>query len=186
MRTCSRESSALIVIDFQDSFLAPIPNKERILERAKFLIEAANVLGIPIIATEQYATRMGGTTEAIAKKLGDLVKPIDKLCFSCFGSESFQTAIANSRATQMVITGIETHICVCQTAMDLLEAGHTVFVAADAVTGRIETAHQIAIDRMACEGCKITHTESVVYEWLKSADVAEFKAVLNLVKQYAT
>lgn len=185
MNTCSRTESVLVVVDLQDSFLAPISNRAEVLHRCKFLIEAANALQIPIVATEQYATRMGETNCEIIQVLGEAVPRIDKLCFSCAGSGAFQSEIRKIGKSQAVVIGIETHICVCQTTLDLLDGGFKTFVAADAVSGRLPDAHAVALNRLANAGAIVTHTESVVYEWLKSAEASEFKTVLQLVKKYA-
>ncbi|MDQ2985814.1 MAG: isochorismatase family protein [Armatimonadota bacterium] len=179
---CDRAASGLIVVDLQDSFLAPIPDRENVVQRSRFLIEIARLLSVPVIATEQYATRMGGTTEPIRKVLGD-APSLDKMCFSSCRNEGFWSAWEALGRSQAVLVGIETHICVNQTAQDLLERGYEVFVCEDATGARMD-AREGALKRLRHEGAVVTHTESVAYEWLVEAGTPQFKAALELVKRY--
>ncbi|HET6644593.1 MAG TPA: isochorismatase family protein [Fimbriimonadales bacterium] len=183
MPLCSREDSALVVVDLQDSFLAPISDKERILRRSAFLIEIAGLLGVPILATEQYAKRMGGTTELIAGLLGSSPQ-IDKMCFSSCRSDEFWKAWEQTGRRQAILVGIETHICVNQTAHDFLSRGFEVFVCADATGARMD-GHEIGIERIRAAGAIIPHTESVAYEWLGTAASDDFKKALEIIKRYA-
>ena len=180
---CEKDASCLIVVDLQDSFLAPIDDRERVVERSRFLAEVANTLEVPVLATEQYATRMGGTTAAISEVLGGS-KVFDKMCFSSCRNEDFWAAWEQLGRSQAVLVGIETHICVNQTAQDFLSRGFEVFVCEDA-TGARMNAHEMAIERLRDEGTVITHTESVAYEWLEAADSPDFKSVLEIVKRYS-
>ncbi len=180
---CSREQSALVVIDIQDSFLAPIKNRDRVISRSSFIIEIAKLLQIPILVTEQYATRMGGTNERIRALLGE-TRAWDKMCFSCFRSPEFREEFSSLWKKQAVVVGIETHVCVNQTVHDFLANSTTPFVCADAVAARLPDAHEIALQRMRGVGAVITHTESVAYEWLEQAGTDEFKAALEIIKRY--
>lgn len=181
----NRADSVLAVIDLQDSFLRPIHNRVRVIERSAFLIEIAKLLGIPVLATEQYASRMGETTERIADLLRSGPEPVDKLCFSSCSSEEFLHFLAGTRRSSVVIVGIETHICVNQTAHDLLSLGHRVFVCWDAVASRLcEEDDMRALDRMKQAGAIVCHSESIAYEWLERAGTEEFKAALGIVKRY--
>jgi len=181
---CQRSQSALIVVDLQDSFLAPIANNEAVLRRSRFLIEIARLLGVPVLATEQYATRMGRTSESIRAVLGDSAAT-DKLCFSSCRSDEFWNQWENLGKSQAVIVGIETHICVNQTAQDFLARGCDVFVCEDATGSRLD-AHEGALKRLRHEGAVVAHTESVAYEWLERADTPEFREALAIVKRYAS
>lgn len=172
--------SALVVIDVQPSFLGPIVGAEQVVARTRFLVESAHLLGVPVLATEQYATRMGPTEESIAALLGH--GAIDKMSFSCVGSPEFVAAWERTGRTQAVLCGIETPICVNQTAHHLLERGAEVVLAADAIGGRSEDAHRSALDRMARRGAILGHSESIVYEWMGSAEHPQFREVLRLVK----
>lgn len=181
MSKCRRDDSGLLVVDLQEKFLAPIVDKDAVLHRAKFLIESAQILGVPILATEQYATRMGSTVPEILELLGDAHR-VDKLCFSACGSDGLFDEFLNLGRKQVVIAGIETHICVTQSCLDLISNGFEVFLAADAVSCRIPMAHEVALKRLRHAGVVVTHSESVVYEWMHQAGTEEFKKVLDLVK----
>lgn len=180
---CERTASGLIVVDLQDSFLAPLDDRDNVLERSRFLIEVARLLQVPVIATEQYAERMGGTNASIREALGD-APSMDKLCFSSCRSDDFWNAWKALGKSQAVIVGIETHICVNQTAQDLLTRGYEVFVCEDA-TGSRMNAREGALKRLRHEGAVVTHTESVTYEWLGQAGTPEFKGALQIVKRYS-
>jgi nicotinamidase-related amidase len=178
----TREQSALVVVDVQQSFLDPVYEKERVVERSQFLIRCANVLGVPILATVQYAERMGGTIAAISELLPSSCPTTDKLCFSCFGAEEFARNLQTTGRKQVILCGIETHICVNQTAHDLLHAGYTVGIPFDAVSSRDKKNHKNALRRMEAAGAIIANTESVVYEWMYESGSAEFKDILKIVK----
>lgn len=170
--------SVLIVVDLQEKFLAPIVNSDVVVRRCKFMIEVANLLDVPVLATVQNSERMGGVISEIA----DLVPEADdKMRFSCCGSEEFMSNFRAHRRGQAVIVGIETHICVNQTAHDLMRTGSEVFVVADACAAR-GTGHEIGLPRLRQAGITIAHSESIVYEWLGTASHSKFREVLQIVK----
>jgi len=176
MSLCRLSDSILIVIDLQPTFLAPIPNAESVLARARFLIECASALQVPILATEQVPARMGGTDPSIVAALGPNPTIVAKTAFGACG------LIDLLGRQQVVIVGIETHICVNQTAQQLADQGLEVFVADDAVSCRSKDVHESALRRLRHTGIEVTHTESVVYEWLNDARHPQFRQVLELVK----
>lgn len=179
----SASRSILAVVDLQPSFLNGIVGGAGALARSTFLVECARLLEVPIVATEQYPMRMGGTEEALAAILDASGSPrIGKLRFACAGCEAFDEVLDASGRKQVVLCGIETHICVTQTALLLRERGFDVLVAADAVAARSVLAHDIGLARMRQSGVQITHTESVVYEWMQTANHERFRDVLKLVK----
>lgn len=180
-----RTDSALIVIDIQDTFLAPVEDRSRVIQRSRFLIEMANLLGVPILVTEQYPDRMGVTNAEILEVLPPGIARHGKLCFSSCGVESFQEEWERADKSQAVLVGIESHICVMQTAHDFLANEIEVFVCADAVSARTEQAHDVALKRLRHAGAVVTHTESVAYEWLKTAGSDEFKSALEIVRRYS-
>ena len=177
-----RSNSVLVVVDIQEPFLKPVHHRDEVVGRSRFLIQCARVLDVPILATLQYATKMGQMIPEIAEVLPESCVPVDKLCFSSFGAEEFARSLQETGRRQVVLCGIETHICVCQTAHDLLHAGYTVGVAFDAVSGRGKAAHKSALRRMEAAGAVIASSESVVYEWLYQSGTPEFKQVLQIVK----
>lgn len=180
-----RRESALIVVDIQDTFLAPIDDRSRVIQRSRFLIEIANLLGVPILVTEQYPERMGATNAEILEVLPPGTARHGKLCFSSCGVESFQEEWERADKSQAVLVGIESHICVMQTAHDFLANEIEVFICADAVSARTNEAHDIAMNRLRHAGAVVTHTESVAYEWLKTAGAGEFKSALEIIKRYS-
>ncbi|MEQ1821621.1 MAG: isochorismatase family protein [Fimbriimonadaceae bacterium] len=181
MLACS-EQTGLIVIDLQPSFLAAIHDSERVMRRAEFLVRVANLLAIPVFVTEQYPDRMGATHEALLRHLGAATIE-GKMVFSALGAPSLASWLEGK--TQIVLCGIETMICVNQTAQQLWELGHEVMIAADAVGGRSIQMHELGLSRLSLAGCEFAHSEAIVYEWMKTAEHPQFREVLKLVKEYA-
>lgn len=171
--------SVLLVIDVQPKFMNGMYDSDRVIERSLFMCRCARLLKCPIAATEQYPERMGGTESRIAELLTS--SPAPKMRFSSKGCLQVDNAFSGGRSTAILV-GIETHICVYQTAHDLLEAGLQVIVCADAVSARTGDRHDIGLKRLCEAGAVIAHTESVVYEWMRTADHPNFREVLKLVK----
>lgn len=182
----NREKGSLLVIDLQDSFLAPIRDRSRVLQRSCFLIETANLLGVPVLATEQNAEKMGGTNAQVLELLQNTAPRFDKLCFSSCQSEEFYQAWQRLNRSQVVIVGIESHICVLQTVADFRAKNVAVFLCVDAVSSRHPEYDTYAFNRMRDMGCIVTHTESIVYEWLQEAGTEQFRKLLPLIKKYAS
>jgi nicotinamidase-related amidase len=178
----STEDSGLIVIDLQPSFLAAIPNADSVVRRSEFLIRAATILGVPIFVTEQYPSRMGSTDERLMPFLGGATIE-GKMVFSALGAPSISAWV--ERKLQIVLCGIETMICVNQTAQQLWELGHEVIIAADAVGGRSLEMHELGLGRLRSSGCELAHSEAIVYEWMQTAEHPQFREVLKLVKNFA-
>lgn len=178
----SKEKSVLVVVDMQESFLAPIYQREEVERNVAFLMQAAKLLEVPVLATVQYASRMGGVMDSLKALLPDSVEVVDKLCFSCFGQEDFARQLQATGKRQVLLVGIETHICMMQTALDLLEAGYQVHVPWDATSSRGEQDARYGLERMRAAGVSITSVESALYEWLYEAGTDAFKQVLPLVK----
>jgi nicotinamidase-related amidase len=149
-----RADSLLVVVDMQEPFLAAIHGREPLTANVSLLVQAARTLGVPMVATVQYVQRMGGVVPAIAEVLPTGYFPLDKLCFSCAGNEDFTRVLKESGRRQIVLCGVETHICVSQTAHDLLHSGYQVHVAADAVSSRTLEKHKLGMERIRDVGCK--------------------------------
>lgn len=184
--TVTQADSVLAVIDMQDSFLAPIDQTEKVVARCAFLVEIASLLDVPIVVTEQYRQRMGETTDAIRRLLPPTVVRRDKLCFSSYRASGFVDDLVALGRKDIVIVGIESHICVTQTALDLHYAGYRVYVCEDATAARPSDAHGIAMRRLRHAGITVTHSESVAYEWLDTAGTETFRRALEIVKRYST
>ena len=173
--------SVLIVVDVQPAFLRGIHESERVLARATFLARAAEALGVPVLATEQNPDRMGGTHPELAPHVG---APFPKMTFSCIGCEDLVSAMEFTGRRQAVLVGIESHICVGQTAQDLLALGYEVAVCPDGVSAGSLEAHKLGMERMRDAGVVPVHTEAVAYEWMGTAEHGAFRQVLELVKRY--
>lgn len=174
--------SVLVVVDMQEPFLRNLSERERVIRNCRLLIQSANVLKMPVIATLQYAQKMGGIIPEIAEVLPEGCEPIDKMCFSCYVSEPFRAVLMATGRTQVVICGVESHICVTQTALDARSAGFQVHVPEDAVNSRSPENWQIAMRRLRHADVVVTCAESVIYEWLVQAGTEEFRQILPLVK----
>jgi nicotinamidase-related amidase len=179
----SRERSVLIVIDMQEPFLSAIKVRDIIERNIAFLIQAAKLLDVPILATLQNRERLGEVIPALQSLLPEQSVPIDKLCFSCMGAVPFTKAVREAARQQVVLTGIEAHICVMQTALDMLKAGYQVHVPYDAVASRGKPEWKYALLRLHQAGVIITSVESVTYEWLYQAGTDEFRQLLPLIKE---
>ncbi|MDQ2798787.1 MAG: isochorismatase family protein [Armatimonadota bacterium] len=177
-----RDDTVLVVVDMQEPFLRGIYERDRLTARVQMLVEAANILDVPILTTTQYAARMGPFVPEIASLLPAESSSIDKLAFSCAGSEAFLTALKDQNRTQVLLCGVETHICVGQTALDLSARGWQTHVAADAVSARSLETHKLGMERMRDSGVLPCAAEAAVYELLREAGTLEFKAILSLVK----
>lgn len=174
---------ALIVIDIQEKLLPPIFRKEQLVRNAQLLIRLAGILKIPTLMSTQYPKGLGNTVPEIASLLPD-VQPLEKVVFSCFGSDVFCSALKRvpGNRNTVLLCGMETHICVAQTALAALREGYLVHVAADAVSSRTELNWQIGLDRMRAAGAVISSTEMIIYEALGSSETAEFKDMLKHLK----
>jgi nicotinamidase-related amidase len=175
-----RGNAALLVIDVQDRINAVMADQSH-LPRIEVLVEACRALEVPVLASEQYPQGLGPTVESLATILGDT--PPGKLTFSCARDEGLRKAIENSRCNQFIVTGIETHVCVQQTAIDLINNGFEVHVPHDAVNSRRPADKEWALHRIAAAGATITTTESAIFELLERCDTNDFKTVAKLIKK---
>jgi nicotinamidase-related amidase len=171
-------TSLLCVVDVQEKLLAVMPRGEQVVSRCLRLAEAASLLAVPTMLTEQYPQGLGSTAPVLAAKLP---APLEKMSFSCCGCEPFRAAIP-STTEAVVLCGLETHVCIAQTALDLLAEGHTVFLAVDALAARHDIDHDTALRRLEAAGTILTTTEAILFEWCRTADHARFQAVRKLVR----
>jgi nicotinamidase-related amidase len=182
-RPLDPDRCALIVIDVQEKLLPPIFEKERLVRNAQLLIRLARILKMPTLMSTQYSKGLGNTIPEIASMLAD-VEPLEKTAFSCFGSDVFCSALKRvpGNRNTVLLCGMETHICVAQTALAALREGYLVHVAADAVSSRTELNWKIGLDRMRAAGAVISSTEMMIYEALRSSGTSEFKDMLKHLK----
>ena len=154
---------------------------ERNIER---LIRGAHVLGVPVLVTEQYVKGLGATVEPVRRALEETggYRPIEKQCFSAQGCDAFAAQLAALDRRQVLLAGVETHVCVYQTARDLLAAGRSLWVVADAVSSRTPRNRDIALQRITSDGASLSSTEMALFELLGAAGTEEFRAISHLVK----
>ncbi len=176
-----RNNTALLIIDIQDRILNVVNNKERVIENTLKLVKGFKAMELPVFFTEQYPKGLGTTTKVILDELTDYTA-IQKMSFSCFGAENLFDTFLNNEIGQIVICGIESHVCVQQTVLDLLENNFQVIVAADAVSSRREFDFEIALQRMRTNGAEITTSESILFELLEICGTDLFKSVAKIIK----
>lgn len=176
----SRDESALLVIDLQERLLAAQPDAKRIVWNTRRLLDGAKALGVVFAATEQVPDKLGTTVPELA---GRLFAPFAKQDFSAGACEELLAAWRERGVRHVVLAGIETHVCVAQTAMDLVAAGFEPQVAVDAVGSRYEIDHRTALRRFESQAITLTTTEAVLFEWCESAEHPKFKAISALAKE---
>ena len=177
----SVDNSVLLVIDVQEKLFRAIHQKEQLMDNLQRLIKGIKILEIPILLTEQYPQGLGSTIPEIAQLLPD-IRPLPKICFSCCGDEAFLQAFKKLNRKQVLIAGIESHVCVYQTAADLLTAGYEVYAVSDTISSRNEQNSDIGLKMMTQLGAKITSTEAALFELLKVAKGDKFKAISQIVR----
>jgi nicotinamidase-related amidase len=177
----TRARAGLVVVDIQERLVPAIFEKERVVQNALRLVQGAAILQVPIFATEQYRKGLGLTVPEVSAAIPGFA-PMEKLAFSACGASGFVPALESKQVSDAVLCGIEAHVCVTQTCLDLLDKGFRVFVAADAVSSRTPENYRIGLERMRAAGAVIVSTEMVLFELLGRAGTAEFKQVLTLVK----
>ena len=175
------EKTALLIIDIQERILPVIKNHQFVVENTIKLIKGFKVLSLPIYYTEQYPKGLGSTVSSITEVLGDL-KPFDKMSFSCSGAGSLFEEFKSKNLSQIVVCGIESHVCVQQTVLDLIENNLQVNLAADAVSSRKEIDYKTALERMRHHGAEVTTAESVLFEILNVCGTPQFKEISRIVK----
>ena len=173
MRTLERDRAALVVVDVQEAFRPAVQGFDEVVENTRRLMEGAKILGVPVVVTEQYPKGLGHTARELGK-----VEAIEKSCFSAARAEGFDL---NGR-DQALVCGIETHVCVSQTAHDLIERGVEVHVARDAVTSRSTENKHVGLHKMEASGAIVTSVETALFELLGAAGTDEFKQVQGLIK----
>jgi nicotinamidase-related amidase len=172
--------TGLLVVDAQEKLLEVVPRRAEIVWNIRRLLDAAKVLGVATAATEQYPDRLSATVPELKQRLGKIP---DKLCFSAGVCGSIFERLRNDGLYRVLVTGIETHVCVMQTSLDLVADGWMVYVAVDAVGSRRDVDHKTALRRMEAAGVVVTSTEAAMFEWCRIAGTAEFKQISALAKE---
>ena len=177
----SRERAALAVIDMQDAFRSVIPDFSEVAERIGKAVQGAQLLEIPVIVTEQYPQGLKHTAAEITPHLR-AERPIEKLCFSSCGADDFNARLISLNVKQVLVCGIEAHICVAQTTLDLLSRGFEVHLLVDCITSRNPENKKIALARLTQAGAVQSNLEMALFEMMRTADSPQFKAVQKLIK----
>jgi isochorismate hydrolase len=177
------DRACVLVIDLQAKLLPAIVDQQRVIASAAKLLDGAAVFGLPVLATEQYPKGLGKTDALVSGRLTRIAAPIlEKPTFSACGGKLARQALLDLDRPQIILTGIETHVCVLQTALDLRMIDYDVFVCADAVGSRSATDHQVALDRMRHDGVIVSTVEAVLFELCGRCDSPKFKAMLEVIK----
>jgi nicotinamidase-related amidase len=174
--------SALVIVDLQEAFRRTIFEFDRIVARTAIVARAAKLLGVPVIVTEQNRAKLGTTVAEIRAVLPEGSELIDKMAFSCCGAAGFGQQLDQTRARQVMVTGIEAHVCVSQTVHDLLAAGLQVHVLRDCVSSRTERSREIGFEKMTRAGALPSTSEMALFELMVDANHEQFRAIQKLIK----
>ena len=177
----NQNDCCLVIVDVQGKLAQLMHDKDTLFKNIRILIQSAKILNIPILWCQQVPAALGPTIPQIAELLTDN-QPINKSCFSCCGCDEFIGKLEKLGRKQILLSGLETHVCVYQTALDLIKRGYSVDCVADAVSSRTPENKQIGLQRIIAEGAKLTSTELALFEILKSAEHPNFKQIAKLVK----
>ena len=175
------ENCCLVVVDVQGKLAQLMWEKEKLFRNIGILVKAAKILGIPILWCQQVPDSLGPTVSEIAELL-EGVEPVNKSAFSCCGDEQFNRRLEELGRQQVILCGIETHVCIYQTAADLLSKGFAVEVISDAVSSRTAENRQVGLERMAVDGANLSSVEMALFELLKDAKHPKFRQIAKLVK----
>lgn len=184
-----RGDAVLVIVDEQDRLAAVMDRRDAVVSASIRLVRTATLVGVPIVVTRQYPKGLGETDPALADALesaraaGASVTAIDKVAFDCFGEPAFAETLSRAGRCQIVLAGMETHICVTQTALSGLRRDFDVHVAADACCSRDAASHDLALARMRAAGAVMSTAESVMYELVGEAGTDEFRSLLAIVKE---
>jgi nicotinamidase-related amidase len=176
-----RDRTVAVFVDVQERLHPETVRREEVAANLVKLAKAVRILGVPAVVTEHAVKAFGPTIAPLREALGDAA-PLHKIVFSCFGSEEFGRALESLGRKQVLLAGLETHICVCQTALDAAARGYQVHVARDASSARSEESHRLGLEKMALGGVVPASTETALFELLERAGTDEFRAILPLVK----
>lgn len=177
-----KEYCAAISVDIQEKLFPHIYNNQELENKIIRLIQGLKVFKIPLLVSEQYKKGLGATIESVKKILAEDYNPIEKMAFSCCQSKDIMKFLTDFNKTQVILFGIETHVCVLQTAVDLIELGGTPIIVQDCVSSRNLNDKKIAIERMRQEGAIITTMESLLFELCQESGTEDFKKILSIVK----
>ncbi|WP_135078395.1 hydrolase [Terasakiella sp. SH-1] len=175
------QESLFLVVDIQQKLAPAMWNGEAAIEVNYKLLQAAQHLGVPHMVSEQYPAGIGQTVDVLAPLINSAYL-FEKMTFSCLGDDVIAAELKEKGRNQIVVSGMETHVCVCQTVLDMLDEGYQVYVVEDAVASRTVENKMLGLDRMRHAGAQIVSSEMVMFEWLQQAGTDDFKSILPLIK----
>ncbi len=176
----SAGDTALLVVDVQEKLIPLVGGHERIVWNVRRLIDGAGLLGLPVMASEQYPQGLGSTVPELAERIDRIES---KVTFSCGGCPALFDDLEERGIHRLLVVGIETHVCVAQTVFDLMAAGFGIYVAVDATGARYSIDYETALRRMESSGATLTTTEAALFEWCQTADTPAFKAISAMIKE---
>jgi nicotinamidase-related amidase len=179
--TLSREDTVIVVVDIQDRLAAAMPKRQKVVDNCLHIIELAKMLDIPVLVTEQYPKGLGPTVAEIREAL-PVYKPIEKVAFNCCDAPDFSAELKQACRPKVVVVGMETHICVLQTTLGLIQEGYGPHIVSDAVCSRVDHNRRVGLEFMRDAGAAITCTETVLFQLLGAAGTEEFKAISRRIK----
>jgi nicotinamidase-related amidase len=177
----TKENAVLVIIDVQGKLATLMHEKEQLYKNVTRMIEGCKTLAIPVLWNEQLPQKLGPTIPEIKALLPDQ-RPIEKNCFSCYGNDAFRSELEKTGRRQVLLVGIETHVCVYQSAVDLIENGYEVHLVVDAVSSRTPQNHELGIDKIRSAGARLTSVEMALFEMLRIAEGPEFREIIKIVK----
>lgn len=182
--TLDRERTALVVIDVQERLFPAMDadHREEVMRNIKVLTATARRLHLGMLVTEQYPKGLGHTLQEVKDTLPAEVQPVEKVAFSCLGVDAFRSRLAATGARQLLLAGIEAHVCVLMSALDLLAEGYAVHIVADAVTSRTQANWRLAMAQLRQAGAVVTTTETVLFQLLRQADTDDFRELARLIR----
>ncbi|MCX7969694.1 MAG: isochorismatase family protein, partial [Armatimonadetes bacterium] len=185
MARLNEKEAVLVVVDVQERFMPVLFEAKRLVEACKLLVSGVKILGLPILVTEQLPDKLGPTVQELKEALGDDYRPIVKAEFSAFANETFRKTFASTGRTQLIICGIEAHVCIRQTVLDALDLGYDVFVVEDGVSARYEFLWKSGVQSCVEAGARRVNAEAVLFELMKTAEHTRFREVQAIVKELA-
>ncbi len=176
------QNAVLMIIDIQEKFRPILFNAEQVVEKTRQLINACNLLGVPVLVSEHYPKGLGATVPELTGLLGPEALVLEKISFGCMDDAGIDTDMASLKRKQVMVCGLEAHVCVNQTVVRLLEKGYEVHLIEDAIGARSETNYQIALRKLAQFGAVPSCVEMALFELMRTAKHPQFKAVQQLIK----
>lgn len=177
----SEDNTGIVILDVQEKLMPVMGRKDRVVDNILKLIYLSKLYNLPLILTEQYPKWLGPTISEVKEAL-DTYEPLEKMHFNCCDADIFNARLKSEGFTNIILTGVESHICICLTCFSLLEKGYNVHVPQDAIDSRTDENWHIGLELMRGAGAQVTSTETVIYQILKKAGTKEFKAILKITR----